>query len=98
MDMHSKPRRDSLSVADLLARATAEGHAIRLHWSDDDLDATGRASLTTEEWPTAELPVIPSAAGRHTYVIHEPPPQDQQHQPTEARRLADDRQQGESTE
>jgi hypothetical protein len=53
MDMHSKPRRDSLSVADLLARAAADGHAIRLHWSDGDLDAKGKAALTTEEWPTA---------------------------------------------
>jgi hypothetical protein len=85
-------------VADALAHAYEEGRAIRLNWSADDLDADGKAALTTEEWPTAELPVIPSPAGRHTYVIHEPALQDQQHQPTEARRLADDRQQGESTE
>jgi hypothetical protein len=98
MDMHSKPCRDSLSVTDVLARTTAEGQAIRPHWSDDDLDANGRAALTTEEWPTAELPVIHPTTGRHTYVIHEPAAQGQQQPSGEARRLTNDRHQGESSE
>jgi hypothetical protein len=59
MDRHSYPYASGPGVAELIQRAVDHGDPIRLAWPHPHAPAPN-----TDEYPTAELPVIPPYAAR----------------------------------